>query len=126
VDGFGNEETGVREVEVRVPLATYAPWNLRTGAPGGEDELTDFLGTFIPLPVDEAARDAAGDPRPSIAALYPGGRADYLERVRQAARGLVDEGFMLSEDMSAVLDRAQELWSWVHEPPEGGSAAGAR
>jgi hypothetical protein len=125
VDGLGNEETGVREIEVRVPLATYAPWNLRTGAPGGQDELTDFLGTFIPLPVDDAARAASGDPRPSIEALYPRGRVEYLDRVRQAAKGLVDEGFMLPEDLSDALDRAQALWSWVHAPPEGGSGAGA-
>lgn len=119
VDGLGNELGGVRSVELRVPLGTYAPWNLRTGAVGGEDELSDFLGTWIPLATDESARSARGDPRPSIAALYPG-RAAYLDRVRLAAGALSDEGFLLAEDLEAVVTRAEQIWDWIHARDDGG------
>src|SRR5207237_769616 len=57
VDAFGNELGGVRGVELLVPLATYTPWNLRTGYPASTDELVDFLGTWVPLP--RTAADAA-------------------------------------------------------------------
>jgi hypothetical protein len=119
VDGLGNEEGGVRGVEVRVPVATYAPWNLRTGAPGGTGELTDFLGTFIPLARDEAEREARHDPRPSIASLYAG-RDAYLARVRQASNDLAIDGFLLTEDLDAVVARAAALWDWATRPRDQG------
>ena len=112
VDGLGNELGGVRLLELRVPVATYAPWSLRLGMPGGVDELRDFAGMWIPLaPTDDAAR-AIEDPRPSLAASY-GSREEYLKRARAAARDLVLEGFLLSEDVPRALARAQELWDWV-------------
>jgi hypothetical protein len=117
VDGLGNEEAGVRNVEVRVPLATYAPWNLRTGYPGATDELVDFTGTFVPLPRTEAEREARGDPRPSIASLYPS-REAYLNRVRQASNDLAIGGFLLPEDLDGVLTRAETLWDWIERPQE--------
>lgn len=113
VDGLGNEISGVRSVETRVPVATYAPWNLRTGMGWAEDELTDFLGTFIPLPATEDARTATGDPRPSLERLYPGGKAEYLTRARQAAEALSRDGFLLPEDVEPVLRRAEALWDFV-------------
>ena len=117
VDGIGNEETGVRNVEVRVPLATYAPWNLRTGYPGATDELVDFTGTFVPLPRTEAEREARHDPRPSIASLYPD-RAAYLARVRQASNDLAIDGFLLPEDLDGVMARAAALWDWIEDAQE--------
>ncbi len=117
VDGLGNEEAGVRSVDVRVPLATYAPWNLRTGYAGGADELTDFLGTFVPLPRDEAEREARRDPRPSVTALYSS-RDTYLDRVRQASNDLAIDGFLLAEDLDRVVTRAAALWDWTMRPRE--------
>jgi len=117
VDGLGNEESGVRNVEVRAPLATYAPWNLRTGYPGATDELVDFTGTFLPLPRTEEERAARHDPRPSIASLYPS-REAYLDRVRVASNDLVISGFLLAEDLDAVLERAGALWDWIEQPRE--------
>ena len=115
VDGLGNEMSGVRSLELRVPLATYAPWSLRHGYVGGADELMDFRGTWIPLPrtPEEAAED--GDTRPAVATLY-GSREAYRKRVRAAARDLVLEGFLLSEDVPRVLFRADELWELVGLP----------
>jgi hypothetical protein len=114
VDGLGNEMAGVRGVELRVPLATYAPWNLRKGYPGPQDELTDFLGTFLPLSRTEDERVARGDPRPSIEALY-GTREAYLERVRAATRSLVQEGFLLPGDAAKAVEAAEAHWVWIME-----------
>jgi hypothetical protein len=112
VDGLGNELGGIRSLEVRVPVATYAPWNLREGFPAATDELTDFVGSLYPLP--RTAEEAAerGDPRPSLEELYDG-RGDYLARAGRAAGDLVEEGFLLEEDVSRVLERAAAAWDWV-------------
>lgn len=109
VDRMGNEVAGVRNVEIRVPLATYTPWSLRVGLPGPQDELSDFRGTTIPLPSDEAQRNRSGDPRPSVASLYVS-RAAYLADVAAAARQLVEEGFLLPEDVARVSDAAARRW----------------
>lgn len=112
VDGLGNEMAGVRGVDLRVPLATYTPWNLRRGFSSSQDELTDFLGTFIPLSRTEEERQARGDPRPSIEVLY-GTREGYLERVRAATRSLVLEGFLLPDDAAVAVEEAEARWNWV-------------
>lgn len=112
VDGLGNEMAGVRGVELRVPVATYTPWSLRWGYSSAQDELVDFLGTFIPLSRTEEERNARGDPRPSIEALYQT-REAYLEQVRAATRALVRDGFLLPEDAPVAVEAAEAKWSWV-------------
>ncbi len=118
VDEFENEIAGVRNVEIRVPLATYTPWNLRWGYAGGSTELINFQGTYIPLPRTNAERAAAGDPRPSIISLYKS-REDYLSQVQSAAGQLVDEGFLLVEDQTYVLERGEQYWDWIHGDKKG-------
>jgi hypothetical protein len=122
VDGIGNDLGGIRPYELRVPLATNTGWNLRdapwnTGehAKTGEDALTSYLGTYIPLPRNEAERRAAGDPRPSVEALY-GTKDRFLARVREAAAQSVFEGVLLQRDVPLVEHRASERWDWVMGP----------
>jgi hypothetical protein len=112
VDSLGNEAAGVRNVELRVPLATYTPWNLRTGRPGPENELTDFYGSYSPLPRTEAERTQRRDPRPSLETLYRDKR-DFLARVWDVTQVLIDEGFLLPDDRSRVIGRAAEHWDWI-------------
>jgi hypothetical protein len=113
VDGLGNEVAGVRSVELRVPVATYYPWNLRgEGASANPAELTDFLGTLVPLARSEEERRAWGDPRPSLEALY-GDRARYMRHVVAAVQDLAAAGFLLAEDTGVASARAAELWDWV-------------
>ncbi len=50
VDEHGNELGGIRNTELRVPIATYTPWNLRIGMAGNNGELTNFRGTYLPFP----------------------------------------------------------------------------
>ncbi len=116
VDGLGNELAGVRPLELLVPVATYTPWSLRTDASGGAGELTDFRGTYAPLPASEEARAEIRDPRPSLSALY-GSKEIYLKQARAAARGLILDGVLLSEDLPRVLSRAATHWDRVMALP---------
>jgi hypothetical protein len=117
VDETGNEVAGLQALELRVPLATYAPWNLRTGMAGGQDELTDFIGTYIPLPRTEEERQRAQDPRPSIESMYPT-KQDYLAAASIAAKELVEERLLLPEDVLPILQRAEAYWDWIHRSAE--------
>jgi len=112
VDEFGNDVGGVQTVELLAPLATYTPWNLRIGYPGGTDELTDFTGTYIPLPRTDSIAQATGDPRPSIRSMYSD-KAQYLIAAQHAAELLVTQGFLLQEDVAAVVQRAGQHWDWI-------------
>jgi hypothetical protein len=112
VDSLGNERAGVQNVAVRVPLATYTPWNLRLDAVRNRDELTDFYGSVMPLPRTPAEKRRTNDPRPAVTTLYDS-RQGYLDRVAEAADTLINRGFLLSADRDRVLDRARRLWDWV-------------
>ncbi len=109
VDALGNEVGGIRNVEIRIPLATYTPWNLRSDHLGAQDELVDFLGTYIPLARTEQERALNKDPRPSIETIYPS-KKHYLARVEEAAEVLIVEGFLLREDIPRVTKRASVTW----------------
>jgi hypothetical protein len=113
VDSLGNERGGVRNVELRAPLATYTPWSPRTGYAENPNELADFVGTVIPLPRNEAERQASGDPRPAIETLYDSRQA-YLNQVRRELQDLIRSGFLLTDDLHQVLQRAGRTWDWVH------------
>jgi len=114
VDSIGNDLGGIRSIEARVPLATYFPWQLRTGA--ASDRLASFAGTFVPLPRTEAERARAHDPRPSVEGLY-GSKDAFLSRVDAAAAELVAQRFLLAEDTSAAHARMAATWDWLFARP---------
>ena len=49
VDGDGNELGGVRLPDISVPMATYAGWNPRNPATGGQGQIVDMLGSTVPF-----------------------------------------------------------------------------
>jgi hypothetical protein len=113
VDEDGNERAGVAVPEVTVPVATHTGWNLRHGDIGGAEQMLYFAGATLPFPRTRAERDAAGDPRPSIAERYRS-REEYLDRVREAARALVAGRYMLEEDVELSLAFAARMWdAWA-------------
>jgi hypothetical protein len=112
VDADGNERSGLRGLELLVPVATFAPWSLRGGAPGPPGELRDFLGTTAPFARTARERRQQGDPRPSLEERYRT-RAGYLEAARRALDQLVAGGLVLEEDRAALLARAEALWDWA-------------
>jgi hypothetical protein len=101
-DADGNELAGVRLPDLRVPLATYTGWALRSGAWANDG--CEAAGQFIPFAATEAARVAAGDPRPSVEARYPSFAA-YHGKVRDALNDLVKERFLLCEDAASEETR---------------------
>ena len=111
VDKDGNEIAGIRAVNLQVPLATHAGWNLR--AKGFiEDELCYLNGQYIPFVKTKEEREKSGDPRLSIEERYKD-QADYVQRVSRAARTLVDERFLLPEDAARIIDEAKKLSLFV-------------
>jgi hypothetical protein len=113
VDDDGNERAGVAVPEVTVPLATHTGWNLRHPEAGGAEQMLYFAGATLPFPRTRAERAASGDPRPSIEERYRS-REDYLARVREAARALVAERYMLPEDVETSLAFAARMWdAWA-------------
>ncbi|HWO87973.1 MAG TPA: alpha/beta hydrolase domain-containing protein [Gemmatimonadales bacterium] len=112
VDSIGNEIDGIRMHEVEVPLATYLPWQLNTGAAAAVAPLVSEEGSIVPLPRTEVERRTAGDPRPSVEVLYRN-RDEYLARVRRVVERLVQERFVLPDDVAGELSRAERIWAWV-------------
>ncbi len=108
-DHDGNDVGGVRLPELQVPLATYTGWNLRDPSIGAPDQRVSFLGSFIPFARTAQERKQSGDPRLSIEERYST-REKYIEKFTQAARKLVQQRFLLEEDLPAVVARGQREW----------------
>ncbi len=116
VDAFGNESAGIRNFELEVPLATYIPYAVRQGFRGGNGELRDYQGTFIPLP----QQPNPADDRPSLETLY-NNKNQYILRVRRVLDSLVDARFLLNEDIHDLCERANQYWSCTFtDPPTTG------
>jgi hypothetical protein len=115
VDEDGNEVCGIRMPYQTVPLATYTGWNLRHPDIGGAGQILatggasggTLLGATIPFARTPEARQAAADPRRSIAERYAS-RADYLERITQASHALVQAGYLLAEDLEEIISQAAQ------------------
>lgn len=104
VDADGNETSGIRSVQLRVPLGTYLGWNAQaTGY--HEGAACGFHGSFIPFARTRAERLAGRDPRLSLEERY-GTHAGFVEQVKAATAELVREGFLLPEDARQIVEQA--------------------
>ncbi len=106
-DSDGNDMAGVRVPDVSVPIATYTGWNLRK-AGFAEGDTCGSTGSTIPFAATAAARQANGDPRLSLAERYTS-KADYVSKVQAAAKALVEQGFLLEEDVTIFVNAAQKV-----------------
>jgi Alpha/beta hydrolase domain len=106
VDRDGNDIAGIRLPAVQVPIGTYTGWNLR---PRGlaEDELAGLLGSFVPFAMTKSERREKGDPRPSLQERYKN-RRDYVKQLSRAARNLVEQRYLLSEDAERMISEAKK------------------
>jgi len=95
---------GIHSVEVQAPLGTSLEFNY-VNRPGIID-LANLSGAFIPFHRTTAARDAAGDGRPSLEELY-GTQAGYVAAVTAAAHDLVSRRFLLPRDADRLIAQAQ-------------------
>jgi hypothetical protein len=112
VDEAGNDRAGIRLPQIAVPLATHTGWNYRQPAIGAPDRLASEIGSYLPLPRTAAERERSGDGRRAIAERYAS-REDYLGRIALAALALVEERFLLPEDVPEELARAARHWDWA-------------
>ena len=113
-DADGNDLGGVRLPELQVPLATYTGWNLRDPSIGAPEQRLSFLGSWIPLARTAEERKKTGDPRLSIAERYAS-REDYMNKFELAAKKLVEQRFLLQEDLPAILERGKLEWKVIVE-----------
>ena len=104
-DSDGNEVGGIPSVVHQAPLGTYLGWNVTaTGYLKGRG--CGFSGGFIPFARTREERLASGDPRPSLEERY-GSHEAYVSKVRDAARGLVEQRFLLQEDADRLVREAE-------------------
>jgi len=112
VDDAGNDRAGIRLPQVAVPLATHTGWNYRHPSIGAPDRLASEIGSYLPLARTKAERDRRGDRRAAIGERYAS-REDYLGRIALAAVALVNERFLLPEDVAGEIERAARHWDWI-------------
>ena len=127
VDQDGNELAGIQMPLISVPLASYTGWSLRHANIGGTGQTLasggatggTLLGSTITFPATREEREATGDPRLSIEERYAS-KDSYLDQINQVAHQLIDQNYMLSEDLDRVIDQASEhydeLSSRVQQP----------
>jgi hypothetical protein len=112
-DSDGISIAGIHMPAIAVPRATYTGWNPRaTGF--GPAAVYPLNGAAVPFAATRAEREAAGDPRLSIAERYADNAA-YVAAVRAASAELVVERLLLPQDAERAIDLAtQDRLSQLH------------
>ena len=111
-DADGNDRGGIALPELAVPLGTRTGFNTRNDAVGFPWATGRWDGAFVPFRRTELERQAAGDPRPSLAARYAD-HADYAARVRARAEAVVRQGYLLPEEVDALVSEAGDLYDRI-------------
>ena len=101
VDESGNEISSLRSPELAVPLATYTGWY--------PFDPISSRGLYVPFARTRYEREATEDPRPSIEERYQN-REHYLGRVTTEALKLIEQGYLLGEDMPEIVRLAGAHW----------------
>lgn len=101
-DSDGNDIAGIRLPELVVPLATYTGWGLRAGVWANDG--CEATGQYIPFPATLAARQASGDPRPSVEERYAS-FDEYEDKVEGAVNSLVENRFLICSDTVGILTK---------------------
>ncbi len=87
-DAHGNVLGGIRTPWVDVPVAVLS------GLGQSGESFAFLFGKTAPFDED------------SLAELYPGGKAEYLERFQTSLDATIEEGFLLADDRSEILSIA--------------------
>ncbi|PKB70845.1 MAG: hypothetical protein BZY87_08435 [SAR202 cluster bacterium Io17-Chloro-G6] len=131
VDEDGNELSGIRLPFITVPLATHMGWNLRHPDIGGGGQVLSsggasggtVRGSTIPFAATKVEREALGDPRRSIEERYTS-RSQYLDLVRQAAKKLVEQRYLLEEDLESITNQAAQHYDFLASHVDEGLPVG--
>ena len=112
VDADGNGIAGIRMPELAVPLATYTGWNLFNDRSGPTNVLSSMQGSYIPLLRTTAERKQKNDPRPALDERYRD-KDQYVGQVRKAALELIEQRYLLQEDLDVILKNAARHWDYI-------------
>jgi hypothetical protein len=115
VDEAGNSRAGIRLPAIAVPVGAYGGWNFRSPAIGRPDQLFGEMGSFHPMPRTREERLHSGDSRLSIAERYKS-RDEYIARVTAVAKQMVEDRFLLPEDINDPIDQAVAIYDWAVKP----------
>jgi hypothetical protein len=115
VDSDGNDIGGIRLPEQAVPLGTYTGWAFRSERIGAPNTLIAMAGSYIPFAKTRNDREKSHDSRLSVEERYSS-RAEYVRLVEEAANRLVQERYLLQEDMPAIVEAAGQHWDWTMTP----------
>lgn len=106
VNADGNEDVGsVPSVLFQAPLGTYVGWNIIPPGTFYSGQQVQLAGGYWPFQQTQAARSAAGDPRPSLEERY-GTHNGYVCVVTQASNDAVRRGFLLVADAQTLITSA--------------------
>ena len=105
-DADGMAIAGIRMLPIAVPRASYTGWNPRPEG-YGKGTLFPLQGAVVPFAATRAEREAARDPRASLAERYPDDAA-YLQAVRAAAAQMVAERLLLPQDAQRAAELAAQ------------------
>lgn len=103
IDSDGNELAGIRLPDLAVPVGTHTGWNPRAPETGAPEQMMAMQGFSNFFASTRAAREAIGDPRPSLEERYAD-RDAYLAKVRDVAERLASERYILEADIEIVIE----------------------
>ena len=112
VDENGNDRAGIRLPEIEVPLATQTGWNYRHPSIGASDRLSSEIGSYFAFPRTRTERERSGDSRLALEERYRD-KDHYLGQITQAALDLVDQRYLLADDLPEVINRATAHYDWA-------------
>jgi hypothetical protein len=103
VDSDGNDDVGsVPSVLFQAPLGTYVGWNIIPAPSPYAGQQDSLSGGYWPFQETIAARQAAGDPRPSLEERY-GTHTGYVCVATAAANSAIEKGFLLPSDADTLV-----------------------
>lgn len=112
VDADNNEMDMLKVPAVSVPTGTYTGWNLRTESMGAAGDLLRLTGGYIPFAKTKKERIANQDSRLSIEEKY-GDFSTYYQLYKTATTKLVQEGYLLEEEVRGILELAEKNRSLI-------------
>ncbi|MGA2836466.1 MAG: alpha/beta hydrolase domain-containing protein [Acidimicrobiales bacterium] len=104
LDEDANEVAGIRHPELSVPMATHTGWNLVLAQGPQWASLGSVTGNSLSFP-RELPTTVTHDRRQALSGRYRD-VDDYLAQVAAAATLLMAEGFLLADDLEAVIATA--------------------
>ncbi len=96
----GMDSVGIKMPWVSVPLGAFTGWNFRTAAIGAAGALLANTGSYLPFPQEKIKGQFKG-------------RADYLSRIEEAARLMIQQRLLLEEDFHDVVQIGGRSWDWT-------------